>query len=157
MDRSSGLITVVFHWLVAYNIDIFSRYLVSGVENIGLVVNALVDHLVRFTDAWYTTGLDSHMVPTRRCQLPTLKTCRLAVMASSTYLFHMTTKSCHHRRVVLHTSSVVFRKPAVLRFAQISSVVVTTANSVVDKCTLKTSWKLLHFRGSLSFHILGPG
>ena len=52
------------------------------------------------------------------------KAWRLAVMASSTSLFHHKV-SCHHRWgfVVPHTSSVVFSKP-VLSFAQISSVVV---------------------------------
>ena len=51
-----------FHWLVAYNIDTFSHYLLSVAEDIGLVVNALKDHLVRFIDAWYTTRLDGHMM-----------------------------------------------------------------------------------------------
>ena len=39
----------------------------------GLVVNAQVDHLVRFIDAWHTTRLDSHMMPMCSYQLSTIK------------------------------------------------------------------------------------
>ena len=86
-----------------------------------------------------------------------LKAWCLAVMASSTSLFHHQVSRRHRWGfVVPHTSSVVFSKP-VLSFAQISSVVVSATVSTAGTCALKTSWNRLHVWGSLSFHTFGCG
>ena len=86
-----------------------------------------------------------------------LKAWHLAVMASSTSLFHHQVSRCHQLGfVVPHTSSVVFSKP-VMSFAQISSVVVAASVSTAGTCALKTSWNRLNVWGSLSFHTFGRG
>ena len=75
----------------------------------------------------------------------------LAVMASSTSLFHHQV-SCRHGWgiVVSHTFFVVFGKP-VLSSAQISSVVAAASVSTAGTYALNTSWNQLHVLVSLSF------
>ena len=151
---------IILHWLVTYSIDILFPNLVWEAEDIRRLV--VIDHLVCFVVCMvhHTSGDWLDNVIWCSCaftSLPCFKVLCLAVMASSTSLFHHQVSRRHQWGfVVPHTSSVVFSK-SVLSFTQISSVVVAASVSTAGTCALKTFWNWLHVWWSLSFHTFGCG